>query len=41
VWLFFYQNVPPQVEFFATGADVAQEGFFDLIYVSTSTTQPS
>jgi hypothetical protein len=41
VWLYFYQNVPPQVEIFATGADTAEEGFFDLIYISTSTTQPS
>jgi hypothetical protein len=41
VWLYFYQNVPPQVEVFATGADTAEEGWFDLIYISPSTTQPS
>lgn len=32
VWLAFYQNVPPQVEIFATGADTAEEGWFDLVY---------
>lgn len=37
VWLSFYQNVPPQVEFFATAADAAEEGWFDLIQVSTAT----
>jgi hypothetical protein len=41
VWLFFFQNVPPQVEIFATAADVAEEGWFDLVYVSNATTQPS
>lgn len=41
VWLSFFQNVPPQVEVFATAADTAQEGFFDLVYVSNATTQPS
>lgn len=41
VWLSFFQNVPPQVEVYATGADTAEEGFFDLVYVSTATTQPS
>lgn len=41
VWLSFFQNVPPQVEVFATAADTAEEGFFDLVYVSTATTQPS
>lgn len=33
VWLTFYQNVPPQVEIFATGADTAEEGWFDLVYL--------
>lgn len=32
-WLTFYQNVPPQVEIFATAADTAEEGWFDLIYL--------
>jgi hypothetical protein len=41
VWLNFFQNVPPQVEMFATAADTAEEGWFDLVYVSTATTQPS
>jgi hypothetical protein len=41
VWLSFFQNVPPQVEVFATAADTAQEGWFDLVYVSNATTQPS
>lgn len=41
VWLYFYQNVPPQIELFSTGADTAQEGWMDLLYISTSTTQPS
>jgi hypothetical protein len=40
-WLSFYQNVPPGVEMFATAADAAEEGWFDLVYVATSTTQPS
>jgi hypothetical protein len=33
VWLYFYQNVPPQVEIFATGADTNPEGWFDLVYL--------
>jgi len=37
-WLTFYQNVPPQVEFFATSADTAEEGFFDLVYLGPQTT---
>jgi hypothetical protein len=37
-WLRFYQNVPPQVEFFSTAADTSEEGFFDLIKVSDATT---
>ncbi|HEY2675462.1 MAG TPA: hypothetical protein VGI65_00735 [Steroidobacteraceae bacterium] len=38
VWMTFYQNVPPQVEFFATAADTAQEGWFDMIYLGPQTT---
>jgi hypothetical protein len=38
VWLTFFQNVPPQVEFFATAADTAEEGWFDLIYLGPQTT---
>ena len=41
VWLNFWQNVPPQVEIFATAADTAEEGWFDLVYVNTSVTQPT
>jgi hypothetical protein len=33
VWLTFYQNVPPQIEIFATAADTAEEGWFDLVYL--------
>jgi hypothetical protein len=33
-WMTFFQNVPPQVEFFATAADTAEEGWFDLVYLS-------
>lgn len=32
-WLRFRQNVPPQVNVFATAADTAEEGWFDLIYI--------
>jgi hypothetical protein len=41
VWLYFFQNVPPQVEIFATAADTAEEGWFDLVYVSNAVTQPT
>jgi hypothetical protein len=37
VWLTFFQNVPPQVEFFATSADTAEEGWFDLVYLGPQT----
>jgi len=37
-WLTFFQNVPPQVEFFCTSADTAQEGWFDLVYLGPQTT---
>jgi len=33
-WLQFRQNVPPQVNIYATSADTSQEGWFDLVYVS-------
>jgi hypothetical protein len=36
-WLTFYQNVPPQVEFFAASADTAEEMWFDLIQISGAT----
>ena len=36
-WLRFYQNVPPQVEIYATAADSAEEGFFDLVQVGAQT----
>lgn len=35
VWMTFYQNVPPKVEFFATSADSAEEVDLDLVYLST------
>jgi len=38
VWLTFFQNVPPQVEFFATSADTSEEGWFDLVYLGPQTT---
>ena len=38
-WLTFYQNVPPQVEIFATAADTAEEGEMDLIYLGGQVTQ--
>jgi hypothetical protein len=41
VWLSFYQNVPPQVEFFSTAADTTEEGWFDLLYVNNTVTQPT
>lgn len=37
-WITFFQNVPPQVEFFATAADTAEEGWFDLVYLGPQTT---
>jgi hypothetical protein len=36
-WLRFYQNVPPSVEIFATAADTAEEGWFDLVQISGQT----
>lgn len=39
VWLTFYQNVPPQVEFFATSGDTAEEGWFDLVYLGPQVLQ--
>jgi len=36
-WLTFFQNVPPQCEFFATSADTAEEGFYDLVQISGAT----
>jgi|SRR5580658_716712 hypothetical protein len=38
MWLSFYQNVPPQVEIWATSADTAEEGWMDLVYLGTQTT---
>jgi len=37
VWLTFYQNVPPQIEFFCTSADTAQEAWLDLVYLGPQT----
>jgi hypothetical protein len=34
IWLMFYQNVLPRVEFFATSADTAEEGWLDLVFLS-------
>ena len=39
VWLNFYQNTPPAVEFFATAADTAEEGWFDLVYLGPQVQQ--
>lgn len=39
VWLNFYQNVPPQVEVFATSADTAEEGWWDVVYLGPQVTQ--
>jgi hypothetical protein len=39
VWLNFYQNTPPAVEFFATSADTAEEGWFDLVYLGPQVQQ--
>jgi hypothetical protein len=38
-WLQFYQNVPPKVEIFATSADTAEEGWFDLVYLGPQVQQ--
>lgn len=35
-WLQFFQNVPPQFEFFATAADSAEEMWLDLVYIGPS-----
>lgn len=37
VWMQFYQNVPPQLDLFATSADTAQEVWLDLIQISAGT----
>jgi hypothetical protein len=37
VWMTFFQNVPPQVDVFATGADTAEEVWLDLIQLNTTT----
>lgn len=39
VWLNFYQNTPPGVEIFATSADTAEEGWFDLVYLGPQVQQ--
>ena len=39
VWLNFYQNTPPAVEIFATSADTAEEGWFDLVYLGPTVQQ--
>lgn len=40
-WMRFYQNVPPSVEIYATAADTAEEGWFDLVQVSGQTSVQS
>lgn len=40
-WVMFFQNVPPQVEIFATAADTAEEGWFDLVYLGPQVIQAS
>jgi hypothetical protein len=39
VWLNFYQNVPPQIQIFATAADTTEEGWFDLVYLGPQVIQ--
>lgn len=39
VWLTFFQNTVPQVEFFCTSADTAQEVWLDLVYLGPQTSQ--
>lgn len=39
LWLSFYQNVPPQVEIFATSADTAEEFWLDLVYLGSQVQQ--
>ena len=39
VWLNFYQNTPPAVEIFATSADTAEDGWFDLVYLGPQVQQ--
>lgn len=39
VWLTFYQNTVPQIEFFCTAADTAQEAWLDLVYLGPQTSQ--
>lgn len=39
VWLNFYQNTPPAVEIFATAADAAEDGWFDLVYLGPQVQQ--
>lgn len=36
IWAMFPQNVPPQVEVYATAADTAEEFWLDLVYLSAS-----
>jgi hypothetical protein len=38
VWLFFFQNVPPQVDVFSTAADTKEDFWFDVIKISDITT---
>lgn len=38
VWLYFYQNVPPAVEMFATSADTAEEFWLDLVWIGQQVT---
>jgi hypothetical protein len=38
-WATFYQNVPPVVQIFTTGADTNPEGELDLIYLGGQVTQ--
>lgn len=37
VWVTFFQNVPPQIEMFATSADTAEEFDLDLVQTSVAT----
>jgi hypothetical protein len=36
IWVMFYQNVVPNIDFFATSADTAEEVWLDLVFLSAT-----
>jgi hypothetical protein len=40
IWYTFYQNVPPNVEFYSVGADTAEEIWFDLLFMGENLLAP-